>query len=98
MPKLRKRRNKPGAGAPLMNTNGLRHGRYSRRVIPSGGLPPGCGYIRRVSNQLSRQLESAVIAVHGEITLVAAATISTACRFERHAQLAQKWLREHPDL
>jgi hypothetical protein len=44
------------------------------------------------------ELERAVLDVRGEITLTDAAVIQTACRFERHAQLASKWLRENPGL
>jgi hypothetical protein len=49
-------------------------------------------------NELRLQLESAVVDRHGEITLACAALIQTCCRYERHAQLAGKWLRDHPSL
>jgi hypothetical protein len=86
------------AGAPIGNNNGLRHGRHSRRVIPMGTLSTRYAHVTRVCNFIRRQLESAVIEQHGEISLVAAATINTAVRHERHAQLAQKWLRDNPKL
>jgi hypothetical protein len=63
-----------------------------------GSLPPGCDYIRRLCNSMRVELESAVAALRGEVSLADAATIQTATRFERHAQLAQRWLKLNPEL
>ncbi|HWL07147.1 MAG TPA: hypothetical protein VNQ76_01925, partial [Planctomicrobium sp.] len=60
-------------------------------------MPPGCAAIRRSIDQLRRQLEDACVAAHGEIGIVAAAQIQTAIRWERHAMLAQRWLRLNAD-
>ncbi|MCA9248392.1 MAG: hypothetical protein KDA42_14800 [Planctomycetales bacterium] len=78
--------------APIENKNAIRHG------LTTGKLPAGCGYVERLTNQLRRALESAVLDIAGEIGLFAAATINTACRWERHALLAQRWLRRGKDL
>lgn len=79
-------------GAPSGNRNNLRHG------LRAGRLPPGCGTIRRAIDELRRQLEDAVLRAHGEIDVLAAAQIQTAIRFERHAMLAQRWLRLNADM
>jgi len=47
---------------------------------------------------MRRELEAAVVELRGEISLSDAAVIQTATRYERHAALASKWLRENPDL
>jgi predicted KAP-like P-loop ATPase len=43
-------------------------------------------------------LERAVLDRRGEVDVFAAAVIQSAMRWERHALLAQKWLRITPDL
>lgn len=78
--------------APLANKNATRHG------LTAGGLPTGCTYITKTCNVFRRQLEVAVAAMHGEIDLAAASAINTATRWERHAQLCQRWLKTEPDL
>lgn len=74
-------------GAPIGNANRMRHG------LRGSGLPAGCGHIRKAVNDFRRQLEDAILEARGEITLVDAANVSTAFRWEKHAQLAQRWLR-----
>jgi hypothetical protein len=66
--------------------NAIRHG------MRGSALPPGCSYIEKAINHFRRQLEKAVIDLRGEITLVDSAVINSAYRFERLAQLAQRWL------
>lgn len=73
-------------GAPVGNANRTRHG------MRGAGLPPGCGHIQRATCAFRREVEAAVLEARGEITLVDAASINTAFRAERHAQLAQRWL------
>ncbi len=80
-----------GPGAPLGNTNAVRHG------MRGAGLPPGCQHIQRATCHFRRQLESAVMEARGEITLVDAAFVNTAFRSERHAQLAQRWLAKEAE-
>ena len=75
-------------GAPVSNKNALRHG------LTAGSLPAGCTYIRRESNRLRCALEDAVIELRGEVGLADAAAINSAVRWERHAMLAQRWLRK----
>ena len=83
---------KPGrSGPPLGNANNLRHG------LKAGKLPPGCQYIEIRMNLFRRELESAVIAVKGEISLVDAANIQTAMKWERHGALALRWLTKEAD-
>jgi hypothetical protein len=84
--------------APELNANSMQHGKRSRRLIPLGALPPGCQHIRKVCSILRAQLEAVVVDQLNEVSIVSAATINTAIRFERHAQMAGKWLREHPEL
>ena len=48
-------------------------------------------------NLFRRELESAVIAVKGEINLVDAANIQTAMKWERHGALALRWLTKEAD-
>lgn len=79
-------------GAPPGNKNAVRHG------LTTGKLPVGCGWVATLTNHLRTALENAVIAAHGEITLYEAAVINTAIRWERHAMLAQRWLRITADL
>jgi hypothetical protein len=75
----------------LSNRNATRHG------LRAGALPKGCAYIKRIVDELRRRIEAAVVAEHGAIPLVAAASINTATRWERHALLAQRWLRLRAD-
>jgi len=74
-------------GAPAGNKNSIRHG------LTTGSLPPGSSYVVKITNLMRISLESMVIEAKGEIGLVDAAAINTACRWERHALLAQRWLR-----
>jgi hypothetical protein len=68
------------------NANAARHG------LRGQGVPRGCTGVTKSINHFRRQLEQAVVNAHGEITLVHACLINTAYRYERHAQLAQRWL------
>ena len=74
--------------APPMNRNATRHG------LRAGRLPKGAAYVRRECDALRRIIEDAVAdANNGNVTLHQAALIQTAIRWERHAMLAQRWLR-----
>ena len=77
--------------APLANRNAIRHG------LAAGNLPRGSGYIVRLTNQFRSAVEDALRDAGHEVDLVAAATIHTCVRWERHAQLAQRWLRREAD-
>lgn len=74
-------------GAPKGNRNHLRHG------LRAGKLPLDCQHVEQACNLLRRQLEDAVIASKGEVSLTDAAAILTATKWERHSQLALRWLR-----
>ena len=79
---------KPGqSGAPKGNRNALRHG------LKCGKCPPDAMYIEHQVNSLRRQLEDAVLAQHGEVSLVHAGIIQTSCKWEKHGALATRWLR-----
>jgi hypothetical protein len=57
-------------------------------------LPKGCGYIQRECDQLRTVIETVTADAHeGQISVLQAALIQTAIRWERHASLAQRWLR-----
>ncbi len=73
-------------GAPEGNVNAARHG------LRGAGLPAGCGHIQRSTNMFRRSLEHAVFDARGEVNLSDAALINSAYRWERHAQLSQRWL------
>ncbi len=75
-------------GAPLHNSNALKTG------LSAGKLPPGCAYIKRMAAQLQRTLEAEVLDAVGEIGVYHAATIQSAVRWEKHALLSQRWLRQ----
>lgn len=81
----------------LKNTNARTHGLTCRFALTNGSLPPGHSYIQKIINKFRAALERAVIDAKGEIDVNDAATINTACRLERHSQMAQKWLREEAE-
>lgn len=79
-----------GGGQPG-NSNRLRHGLKAR--FPLGVLPKGFARIERNVGAFRRGLEEQVLAIHGEIDLINAAVINTACRWERHSQMCLRWLK-----
>lgn len=79
------------AGAPPQNVNAMRHG------LACGSLPRGCGYVLRITQKLRDFIEEAVRRRHGELSLWHGSVIQTALRWERHAMLAQRWLRKEHD-
>jgi hypothetical protein len=60
-------------------------------------LPKGCEYIENRVNLLRRQMEAAVLAAKGEISIMDAAAINSILRWERHGLLAAHWLRREAD-
>ena len=74
--------------------NNLRHG---LRAATLGRVPRGASYVGRLVNEFRRQLENAVIANRGEVSLSDGCSISTAARWERPAQVATRWLRQSFD-
>ncbi len=73
------------------NRNSMRHG------LRASKLPAKCGWIHREVRGFRRAVEDAVVSVHGEVSILHAASINTACRAEVHAQLAARWLRDQID-
>ena len=80
------------SGAPRGNNNAMRHG------LKGGQLPKDCRYIELRLNAFRRNLEDAVMAERGAVTLTDAAAIQTCLRWERHAALAQRWLVKSTDM
>ena len=76
------------AGAPKGNKNRILHG------LSGSGFPPGCEHDARIVRQFARSVRKAVVEAKGELSLVDAATVNTAYRWERHARLAAAWLRK----
>jgi len=79
------------SGPPRNNHNGMRHG------LRAGKLPRDAKHIEWQINRLRRELEAAVMEVKGEVTLLDAASIQTAIKWERHGALALRWLRIEGD-
>lgn len=73
-------------GAPKNNRNHLRHGLFA------GQLPKGCKHIENRTLKLRRQIEDLLLESKGEVTILDAAIIQTALRWERHSLLCQRWL------
>ncbi len=74
-------------GAQPGNSNSIRHG------LLSGKLPKGCQYVENRMNAFRRQLEGELISIKGQVSIIDAASINTAVKWERHGMLAQRWLR-----
>ena len=77
-------------GAPLGNTNGVRHG--LRMALPR--LPKGCRHIQRQADNLRLALESALQGRARELGPYAAACIAAVAKWQRHGSLAARWLRQ----
>lgn len=84
---------KPGrSGAPTGNTNAARH------YLRAGKLPKKLMYVEHRINGFRRHLEEQVAkSKNGEVSLVDAAAINSACKWERHGLLAQHWLRHEAE-
>jgi hypothetical protein len=63
----------------------------------AGKLPPGCAYVKRLAAQLQHVLEAEVLDARGEVGVYEAAVIQSAVRWEKHALLSQRWLRQASD-
>jgi hypothetical protein len=84
------------AGPPRGNVNRLTHGLRSVR-ISNGKYPKEFSYIGKLAGQLRNQLEAAVVVLRGEVSLYSAGLINTAVRWECHARLCQRYLRNGKD-
>jgi hypothetical protein len=62
-----------------------------------GKLPKGCQYIEKTVNALRRQVEAALIAAKGAISIIDAAGVNSVLKWERHGMLAAHWLRKEAD-
>jgi hypothetical protein len=72
--------------------NNLTHG---MRATTMGGTPAGASYVGRLSRHLNRELEAAVEAHKGKLSLVDQCHINAAVKWERHGLLATRWLKLH---
>ena len=80
-------------GAPLNNSSSMRHGLRATK------LPPGCSYIAKESNRFRRDVEAAVIDVHGEMDIYRTALVNSAMKWEQVSRLASRWLAiDHDEL
>lgn len=77
------------------NMANAQHGLFVQR-ISMGVLIPAWDNVRRICASMRKALEAAVVDARGQVNLQDAAVIQSACRWERHAQLAQLWLKQHP--
>jgi hypothetical protein len=83
---------KKGRSGPARgNDNAARH------YLRAGKLPPKLQYVEHRINAFRRHLEEAVAESKGEVSIVDAAAINTACKWERHGLLAQHWLRHEAE-
>ena len=73
-------------GAPAGNRNALRHG------LTTGSDP--APYITRLTSQFRHEVEQAVLAAVGSITVAAASEIQAAAEWENHRIKVRRWLRE----
>lgn len=74
--------------------NNLRHG---LRAATLGKVPKGASYVGRLLTRLRKDLEAAVVEAKGELNLQDSLTVNTACRWERHALLANRWLAHNSE-
>lgn len=74
--------------APLKNANRMRHG------LRASKLPSGCQYVEKAIISFRIAIEDAVLILHGEISVLHAAYVQSACRSEQRAMLLERWLRE----
>ena len=78
-------------GAPRKNRNSIRHG------MQSGMLPKNCRYIEVRLNVFRRTIEDALLKSKGEISIVDAARINSAVKWEKMGMLATRWIRIEGD-
>jgi hypothetical protein len=79
------------SGPPRGNDNAARH------YLRAGKLPPRLQYVEHRINAFRRHLEEALVTAKGNVGIVDAAAINSACKWERHGLLAQHWLRHEAD-
>ncbi len=83
-------------GGQAGNANALRHGLRAVR-LNLGSMPAKLKRVERSVNEFRRLIEAATIDAHGEIGVLQAAYIQSACRHETASQLAARWLRLNGD-
>jgi hypothetical protein len=81
-------------GPPIGSTNALKHGVKS--FLTTGKLPNS--YVKKQLGKLRRQLESAVVESHGELSLYHSALIQSCARHEARAELLNRYLSNEKNL
>ncbi|MBI2807929.1 MAG: hypothetical protein HYX68_23340 [Planctomycetes bacterium] len=86
-------------GAPIGNVNASKNGtRIDRRRLTIGELPRELLSARREARAYRRDLESATLAAIGEISVMGAHVIDTACAATIHASVCRWLLRFRLDV
>ena len=80
-----------GTGGKLRSRGGANHVTHGLRGL---GWPRGAGQDRRRVAEFTRALTAAHVDSGGVLGIVEAGLIQTAARWERHARLCGRWLRE----
>lgn len=80
-----------------ISNNGTSNSRSLRHGLTNGQLPPGAKYIQNRIDKFRRNLEGLVEALKGSVSVIDAAAINSACKWERHGLLAQRWLRKEAE-
>jgi hypothetical protein len=84
------------------NGNRLQHAiksdpaKQAHRLV-LGSLPPSLARVERQARQFRSAVEQAVMDRYGAISVTQACFVNSAARWERHAMLATRWLRERAD-
>ena len=78
-------------GPPKGSSNARRHG------LRMGALMPGVPHIGRDLNKARSDLEAAVVAARGAVSIVESYTINRIVRFERKLRLAERHLARSAD-
>ena len=88
-------------GAPKGNVNAVSKGiTFNKRTdidrhgLILGELPKRVKQVQLYGTRLRKSLEQIVLTHKGRLTIIDQAHITTACRWERHAQLANRWMGE----
>lgn len=82
----------PKRGGQHGNHNAMKAGLRSANV---DNLPVGCSWIKTLVSEIRRVLEDAISERDGMVNDYQRCIIQTACRWEQHSLLAQRWLREN---
>ena len=79
----------------LGNTNSVHHGLTAKKTLQLtvGRLPEGFGNIGNAVKRLRKLIAEGVVESGRDMGIYEMACIQSACRWEQHGLLAQRWLR-----